>query len=236
MGSKKKVKLSKLEKCDHCGGCKGKPKQLWWLHNGLICGNCMLDIIKKFTLALAIISLISCDDSDQQTQLDGGGSGSSDQGTIADAAGFCSPDQNLGQSSFTSSATDAKIDMDGDPNAKGHDANWQATTSGKVNGQDVNSAHYAYIVMSPGQMAADGVSLGDWAKVTNNATGATTWARVEDEGPAGGTGEISEAAATAVGIQFASNSFTIGDPSVTVNAYGGTSGIQGDCSTQVAQQ
>ena len=45
-------------------------------------------------------------------------------------------------------------------------------------------------------LAQDGVSLGDWATVTNNATGQTTYARVEDKGPSGGSGEISEAAAT----------------------------------------
>jgi len=53
----------------------------------------------------------------------------------------------------------------------GRDADWQAHTSGKVNGQNVNSAQYAYVVMSKDQMAASGVSLGDWALVTNNSTG-----------------------------------------------------------------
>ena len=113
------------------------------------------------------------------------------------------------------------------------DANWQPGTSGKVNGQDVNSAQYAYVVMSQREMYESGVSLGDWALVTNNQTGRQSWARVEDVGPEGGTGEISEAAASAVGIQYASNSFTVGSPSVTVQAYAQTSGIEGSCASLV---
>ena len=76
-------------------------------------------------------------------------------------------------------------------------------------------------------MAASGAQIGDWAQVTNNATGQTVWARVEDVGPPGGTGEISEACATAVGIQFQQNSWTIGNPSVTVQVYSGTKSIPG---------
>jgi len=117
---------------------------------------------------------------------------------------------------------------------QGHDADWQAHTSGKVNGQDVNSAQYKYVVMSAQQMLGSGVSLGDWALVTNNATGQSTWARVEDVGPPDGIGEISQAAATGVGIQYQDNGFTVGGPSVTVTAYAGTAAIQGDCPTNVA--
>jgi hypothetical protein len=47
------------------------------------------------------------------------------------------------------------------------------------------------------------ISLGDWATVTNNSTGQTVYGRVEDIGPEGGTGEISQAAASGVGIQQA---------------------------------
>ena len=70
--------------------------------------------------------------------------------------------------------------------------------------------------------------------VTKNATGATTFARVEDKGPPGGTGEISEAAAKAVGIQFLPSSATVGNPNVTVQAFGGTASIEGDCPPSVA--
>jgi hypothetical protein len=119
---------------------------------------------------------------------------------------------------------------------QGHDLDWQAGTKGHVNGQPVNSAQYAFVVMSPSQMAADHVQLGDWATVTNTATGQETYARVEDVGPEGGSGEISQAAASAVGIQYQSNSFTIGNPTVDVVAYGGTASIQGDCPPHVALQ
>jgi hypothetical protein len=178
--------------------------------------------------------IAACDDNDddQQAQVNGGGQGSaSANDVVAGSNGFCSPTggtQSLGDASYNSNST-AKIDTDGDPAMQGHDANWQANTSGQVNGHAINSSQYAYVVMSPTQMAQSGVSLGDWARVTNNATGQQTWARVEDVGPAGGTGEISEAAASAVGIQTQSNGFTVGDPSVSVSAYAGTSAIQGDC-------
>jgi hypothetical protein len=181
---------------------------------------------------LALLALVGCDDDSNNAANQGGGPGSSDPNTlIALGAGFCEPEggaQALGQPSYASDST-TKIDTDGNPAMEGHDSDWNPNTSGSVNGQAVNSAQYAYVVMSPGQMAADNVALGDWARVTNNATGQQTYARVEDEGPAGGSGEISQAAATAVGIQYQSNAFTVGNPSVTVDAYGGTASIQSDC-------
>jgi hypothetical protein len=78
-------------------------------------------------------------------------------------------------------------------------------------------------------MASSGASLGDRALVSNNTTGQQTSARVEDVGPSGGTGEISKAAATALGIQYSDNRFTIGTPRVTVQAYARTLGIASDC-------
>jgi hypothetical protein len=179
-----------------------------------------------------MIILTSCDDDDHADQL-GGGPGSSDPNNIVAGDGFCGPQggsQGLGQASFDSGVTTAKIDTDGNPLMQGNDPDWQAGTSGTVNGQPVNSDKYAYVVMSKRQMILDGVSLGDWATVTNTATGQTTFARVEDKGPEGGTGEISQLAATNVGIQYASNGFTIGNPQVDVVAYGGTASIQVDCS------
>jgi hypothetical protein len=188
---------------------------------------------------IAIVSLsaflAACED-DSQRSTEGGGAGSADPNNIIAGYGFCSPTggaSSLGDPSYTSSSF-AKIDTDGNPAMQGHDTTWSPNTSGKVNGQNVNSAQYAYVVMSADQMAANGVSLGDWALVTNNATGQTTWARVEDVGPSGGSGEISQAAANAVGIQYQDNGYTVGDPSVTVNAYAGTSAIQGDCPNKVA--
>ena len=115
----------------------------------------------------------------------------------------------------------AKIDTDGDPTEQGYDATWQAQTSGGY-----NAAQTPFVVVTKAQMLNQGVSMGDWALVTNNATGQQTYARVGDSGPAGGSGEISEAAATAVGIQYTKSSATIGNPSVTVQIYPGTRNIQ----------
>ena len=193
----------------------------------------------KIVFCLGFLALSSCDDDDSNATLLGGGPGSSDLNNIAAGDGFCGPQggsQALGPASFNSGVTTAKIDTDGNPLMQGHDATWQANTSGHVNGQPVNSAQYAFVVMSPSQMAADHVQLGDWAMVTNTATGQQTYARVEDVGPEDGSGEISQAAASAVGIQYQSNSFTIGNPSVDVVAYGGTASIQGDCPPHVALQ
>jgi hypothetical protein len=72
--------------------------------------------------------------------------------------------------------------------------------------------------------------------VTNTATNQSTWARVMDSGPAGGHGEISEAAATMVGISYTDNRFTVGDPHVSVSAFGNTAAIQGDCQTVATTQ
>jgi hypothetical protein len=187
----------------------------------------------KIVFCLSLLLLASCDDDNHTAQLLGGGPGSSDSNNIVAGDGFCGPQggsQALGQPSFDSGQTTAKIDTDGNPLMEGHDSDWNPNTSGQVNGQPVNSTQYAYVVMSKRQMILDGVSLGDWATVTNTATGQSTFARVEDTGPEGGTGEISQLAATNVGIQYASNAFTIGDPQVDVVVYGGTASIQGNCS------
>src|SRR5271165_1066537 len=192
-----------------------------------------MEISAKIIFCLGVLVLASCDDDDHTAQLLGGGPGSSVPTNIVAGDGFCGPQggsQAVGPASFDSGVTTAKIDTDGNPLMQGHDQDWQAGTSGTVNGQPVNSAKYAYVVMSKRQMILDGISLGDWATVTNTATGQTTFARVEDKGPEGGTGEISQLAATNVGIQYASNGFTIGNPQVDVVAYGGTASIQGDCS------
>jgi hypothetical protein len=184
--------------------------------------------------SLCLLALLAGCDEEENPQPTGGGQGSASatpadvQASIVAGDGFGAPEDSstLGSPSYTSSSV-AKIDSDGDPSAQGFDANWQPDTSGHVNGGAVNAAVYRYVVMSSDQMTSSGAQLGDWATVTNNATGQTTWARVEDQGPKGGTGEISEAAATAVGIQYTSNRFTVGTPSVTVKVYGGSAGVQG---------
>lgn len=186
------------------------------------------------SLALAF-ALSGCDDEDgSQQALLGGGSGSAPTPSAdvqANAAGPCSPVGGaaaLGTASYSSDST-AKIDMDGDASAQGHDADWQPQTTGGV-----NAGTYSFVVMSKQQMRDDGVSIGDWALITNDQTGQQTWAKVEDVGPGGGSGEISEAAATAVGIQYQANSFTVGNPSVSVNVYGGTADVSSDCSSSLA--
>jgi len=190
---------------------------------------------RLITIVSLSVFLVACEDDSQRSE-QGGGPGSADPNNIIAGEGFCSPTGGasaLGNPSYTSSSK-AKIDTDGNPAMQGHDPDWKPHTAGQVNGSDVNSAQYAYVVMSKDRMAASGVSLGDWALVTNNSTGQSTWARVEDVGPGGGTGEISQATATGVGIQYQDNGFTVGDPSVMVNAYAGTAAIQGDCPTNVA--
>lgn len=175
--------------------------------------------IRILLLSASLIAFSSCDDNENAAS-QGGGAGSSDQGPVSQSIG-CPPATSLGQSDFTSTS-EAKLDTDGDPNEQGKDPNWAPQTSGGV-----NSATSSFIVMSPTQMAQDGVSLGDWATIQSGTK--LVYAKVLDEGPAGGTGEISELAANQLGIQFTSSSAIVGDPVVTVNAFAGTSSIQGNC-------
>jgi hypothetical protein len=126
----------------------------------------------------------------------------------------------LGSPAIVTNST-AKIDTDGDPAEQGYDATWQPQTTGGY-----NSAQTPFVVVTRAEMQSQGASMGDWALVTNNATGQQTYARVGDVGPADGSGEISEAAATAVGIQYTKSSATVGDPSVTIQIYPGTRNLQ----------
>jgi hypothetical protein len=125
---------------------------------------------------------------------------------------------SLGNNVISHSET-ANIDSDGDPTAQSWDATWQAQTSGGY-----NAATTPFVVATPQEQSQQGVQMGDWASVTNNATGQTTWARVGDSGNSNEYGEISEAAATAVGISYTAQG-TVGNPSVTVHIYPGTKNI-----------
>lgn len=174
--------------------------------------------IRILLLSASLVVLASCDDEDRAAS--NGGPGSSDQGPVSQSIG-CPPATSLGQSDFTSTS-EAKLDTDGDPNFSSTDPNWAPQTSAGV-----NSATSSFIVMSPTEMAQDGVSLGDWATIQSG--GKMVYAKVLDEGPSGGTGEISVMAANQLGIQFTSSSAIVGDPVVTVNAFAGTSSIQGNC-------
>ena len=107
-------------------------------------------IILSASVLMTII-LTSCDDDEDNAVLLGGGPGSSDPTNIVAGDGFCGPQggsQAVGPASFDSGVTTAKIGTDGDPLMQGNDPDWQAGTSGAVNGQPVNSAKYAYVVMS----------------------------------------------------------------------------------------
>lgn len=188
----------------------------------------MIRTIYLVSLVGVTALLSSCDD-ESNASPSGGGPGYSD--VQATSNGFCDPQGGLtqmGSAAYADSSV-AKIDSDGDPSANGHDANWQPGTTGHVNGGYVDSSQYNYVVMSRQQMSDSGVSIGDWAQVTNNATGQSAWARVEDVGPAGGSGEISESAAHSVGIQYTDNRFTVGNPSVSVAAYANTSSVPSEC-------
>jgi hypothetical protein len=126
---------------------------------------------------------------------------------------------SLGNNVLTHSDA-AVIDSDGDPTAqRSWDWAWQSTTS-----SGYNSATTPFVVATPQEQSQQGVQMGDWAQVTNNATGQTTWARVGDSGNTGEYGEISEAAATAVGIHYNSLG-TVGNPSVTVRIFPGTKNL-----------
>jgi hypothetical protein len=146
--------------------------------------------------------------------------------TNAGGAGFGSPQDQLDDPSFSSGTQVARIDTDGDPNeSTAYDQSYNPETSGTIDGQPVDSSQYAYVVRNAA-MAAAGVQIGDWALVTNADTGAQVWARVEDNGPSTApAGEISEAAAIAVGIQFQQNSNTVGNPIVTVQAFAHTGSV-----------
>jgi hypothetical protein len=177
----------------------------------------------------------SCDDENDTSAQAGATPGSTPVDvTVTAGQGFCAPAGGaaaLGTPAFSSGPVTAKIDTDGNPLMASTDATWQAGTSGSVNGQPVNSPQYSYVVMSSRQMRQSGVVLGDWAQVTNPATGQATFARVEDRGPDQGLGEISQAAASSVGIQYLPSSATVGDPTVVVTAYAQSANIAADCQT-----
>jgi hypothetical protein len=117
---------------------------------------------------------------------------------------------------FISHSETANIDADGDPSAQSWDKTWQSQTS-----SGYNAAATPFVVATPQEQSQQGVQMGDWATVTNNATGQATWARVGDSGNTNEYGEISEAAATAVGISYTAQG-TVGNPSVTVHIYPGS--------------
>ena len=81
--------------------------------------------ILRGTACAGVLALVACDDDEQNAALQGGGQGgSSAVNDIVAGDGFCSPQdgaQALGQASFDSGVTTAKIDTDGNPLMQGHD-------------------------------------------------------------------------------------------------------------------
>ncbi len=162
--------------------------------------------------------LVNPNSADQSPSLDGTASSVAPDPSVA--GGPVGGIAALGSPAIVSNSI-AKIDTDGDPSEKGYDATWQPQTSGGY-----NAAQTPFVVVTKAQMLDQDASMGDWALVINNATGQQTYARVGDSGPAGGSGEISEAAATAVGIQYTKSSATVGNSNVTIQIYPGTKNIQ----------
>jgi hypothetical protein len=112
----------------------------------------------------------------------------------------------------------AAIDTDGDPNENGLDIHWGPDTSAHVNA--AVTPFVAYTVAD--QMR--GVSLNDWAQVTNLTNNRTIWARVGDSASIHPEGEISEAAAAQLGIQFYASSDTVSDDHIAIVYYLGSAG------------
>src|ERR1700751_6116897 len=88
------------------------------------------------------------DDLTQGQQIGNAVSGNQAFGNANGCSGFGSPQDTsqFGTASFTSDSL-AKIDTDGDPSEQGYDQTWNAQTSGQIDGQPVNTADYAYVVM-----------------------------------------------------------------------------------------
>lgn len=148
-----------------------------------------------------------------------------------DATSFtgCQPQggwSSLGNPAYTFS-NDAHIDTDGgtqynDPTGQGQ------TSSGQ------NSDTYSGVVLTR-TMYDQGIRMGDLVQVTNNQTGQSITARVYDSNfdsqnnAYRDQAEISDYAATQLGIQLQSNGNTIGNNPITIQAYAGTANAQLNC-------
>lgn len=169
------------------------------------------------------------------------GAGGLTPAALSDPTAGCLPvggDGSLGDPSYTFS-NDAHIDTDG--GTKYADPTQLATTS---SGQ--NSDTYPGVVLTKSMQAA-GIQQGDYFKVTNNATGQTVMARVYDANfddakgiSHGDQAEISDYAASLLGIQLDSQGNTVGTNAITLRGYAGTAGLAADCNqtnqgTQTAQ-
>ena len=75
-------------------------------------------------------------------------------------------------------------------------------------------------------MNVSGVSLGDWASVTNPATGKTFTLGWKTGALPAAQGRYHKQRLLSVGISYLPNSDTIGNPTVVVQAFAGTASIE----------
>lgn len=134
---------------------------------------------------------------------------------------------SLGNPTYTFS-NDAHIDTDG-----GTQYNDQTGSGQTSSGQ--NSDTYPGVVLTR-TMYDEGIRMGDLVQVTNNQTGQAITARIYDSNfdsqntAYRDQAEISDYAASELGIQMQSNGNTIGTNPVTIQAYAGTANDQLNCS------
>jgi hypothetical protein len=145
----------------------------------------------------------------------------------SDGNGFGQPDPSQLGNGVAYAAAEARNDNDGRGSSQG-DRYHQNDTSGHVNGQACNADIDQYVVVSPEVARANGIKMGDWAKVTNPGTGAVTYARVMDVGPRNAPpGECSTATLKALGVGITRGGNTVGNPKVQVSYYPGSKNIAG---------
>jgi len=129
------------------------------------------------------------------------------------------PYHNLGSPGYFGSWA-VRVDTDGDPNERGYDLKWSANTS--LPG--VNSAVTPYVAYTS-TAAARGVGPGDWAQISNPATGNWIWAVVADYSDGHAEGEISEAACYLMGWPFYQSSATQFNVSCTIKYWPHSKGL-----------
>jgi hypothetical protein len=118
--------------------------------------------------------------------------------TIAIREGEKITEHENGKVTFISKAA---IDGDGTPENSHNDPCWQPSTSLKFNGQSVNADLIPYVTVPPIIIRrVRGIVLGCRARITNLVNQLSCLCVVADIGPENKIGEISVAAAKAIGI------------------------------------
>jgi len=125
-----------------------------------------------------------------------------------------------------------RVDTDGAPGNPYNDPDWQPETSLRLNGTPVDASKVPYVVVSPNAQKEHGIKTGDWALVTNQSNKQQVWARVADVGPRGASaGEMSAAAATALGVRVGNKGFPSSEPKMSVSYYPNSRSLTGRSST-----